>query len=1048
MSPKDATKLRRREVPAAPLAGASGGEMGRLIQTKDWSGTPLGPLETWPQSQKTAVNLVLNSQHPMWLGWGPECTFLYNDAYLQVLGAAKHPWALGRPAAEVWAEIWDVCGPLARKVFQAGEASFVDHVRLFLKRDGYLEETFYSFSYSPIYDESGQVAGLFCPSNEITDRLLTERRLKTLSELAARAYLEKTTDAACHSAITTIAKNPADIPFALLYLTDPAHPSVTLKGAVGVPRGDPEISPEIVDVSHPGSCAWPLDPVLGTATGRVVPVDSYSILPIGLAQQRLKEALVIPVSAAGQEHPVSLLVVGVSPGRPLDREYRTFFELVAGQVGTAILSARAAEEEKRRAEELAKLDKEKTAFFSNVSHEFRTPLTLLLGPMEEALRSPGHSLSGEQLEAAHRNAVRLLKLVNTLLDFSRIEAGRLDARFERVDLGRVTRELTGIFRSAVERAGLRFTVDIPDLDSDVYVDPTMWEKIVLNLLSNALKFTFEGEIAVRLRAEGSKVVLEIADTGIGIPGTELSRIFERKLGAGNSNSRVGDLEHDLGSLCAQADGDLAFKGELQGIGEQIEDDLLPHRRIDIDVGVEIRNVDRKAQSCPLDGGAEDARQFASHPAQVDPLEAGVESPGLDAGEIEQRIDKLEESDGIAMRGFQLLAGERVARGAEGLLHRAQEQGQRGAEFVAHVGKEGRLLLVELRQLLRAALLLLGSPRAEDRGADLTGHQLEERPIFAVQRPAGTDPDHQEADRMLLSGGGDRDYQGFLEPLLRQADRQNGIAVDRDHAAGGGPQDGIQRPGAGPGVRDVDDLGTDLRVAPGDPDGTLQGHARMRGIGQIKQRERNVRRILRDRGYGGMAGRVGRFLKIRTGGKLGEGLQAALGQQAVGDLVAGAEQAGHLARFVIDGTVGEGIEGFLQVAVALQEEADVVDEGRFARLEHLPRQRSADVPDFRPDFCGRPSQGPGVLCRAQHLKIRVIIKERAFRSPAQPHGMLGIQDQVDGCLLTLGPGLQGSQWGPAPVLRLNEPAHLPAGGAGKGCRGDLPSPKLGRIFGGH
>ncbi|HLY73449.1 MAG TPA: ATP-binding protein, partial [Planctomycetota bacterium] len=527
MSPKDATKLRRREVPAAPLAGASGGEMGRLIQTKDWSGTPLGPLETWPQSQKTAVNLVLNSQHPMWLGWGPECTFLYNDAYLQVLGAAKHPWALGRPAAEVWAEIWDVCGPLARKVFQAGEASFVDHVRLFLKRDGYLEETFYSFSYSPIYDESGQVAGLFCPSNEITDRLLTERRLKTLSELAARAYLEKTTDAACHSAITTIAKNPADIPFALLYLTDPAHPSVTLKGAVGVPRGDPEISPEIVDVSHPGSCAWPLDPVLGTATGRVVPVDSYSILPIGLAQQRLKEALVIPVSAAGQEHPVGLLVVGVSPGRPLDREYRTFFELVAGQVGTAILSARAAEEEKRRAEELAKLDKEKTAFFSNVSHEFRTPLTLLLGPMEEALRSPGHSLSGEQLEAAHRNAVRLLKLVNTLLDFSRIEAGRLDARFERVDLGRVTRELTGIFRSAVERAGLRFTVDIPDLDSDVYVDPTMWEKIVLNLLSNALKFTFEGEIAVRLRAEGSKVVLEIADTGIGIPGTELSRIFER-----------------------------------------------------------------------------------------------------------------------------------------------------------------------------------------------------------------------------------------------------------------------------------------------------------------------------------------------------------------------------------------------------------------------------------------------------------------------------------------------------------------------------------------
>jgi len=501
--------------------------MGRLILAKDWSSTPLGPLEAWPQSLKIALSLVLNSQHPMWLGWGPECTFLYNDAYLQVLGAAKHPWALGRPAAEVWAEIWDVCGPLAEKVFKDGEASFVDNVRLFMKRAQYVEETFYSFSYSPIFDEAGHVAGLFCPSNEITDRLLTERRLKTLSELSARAYLERTTDAACLTAITTIAKNPADIPFALLYLTDPGKPTVTLKGSVGVNRDDTVVSPVQVDVAHPGSCAWPMDMVLGQAASRVVPVRDLASLPIGLSQQKLAEALVLPVAAAGQEHPVGVLVVGVSPARQLDREYRTFFELVAGQVGTAILSARSSEEEKRRAEELAKLDKAKTAFFSNVSHEFRTPLTLLLGPLEEALRSKDRALSGEPLDAAYRNAVRLLKLVNSLLDFSRFEAGRMEARFERSDLGRMTRDLASIFRSAVERAGLRYTVESPDLAADVYVDPALWEKIVLNLLSNALKFTFEGGITVRLGANSDKVVLEVADTGTGIPEAEIPRIFER-----------------------------------------------------------------------------------------------------------------------------------------------------------------------------------------------------------------------------------------------------------------------------------------------------------------------------------------------------------------------------------------------------------------------------------------------------------------------------------------------------------------------------------------
>ena len=200
---------------------AGDGELARLTRAHDWSRTPLGPISEWPQSLRTSVNLILNSQHPMWIGWGPEMIFLYNDAYIQVLSRAKHPWALGRPAIEVWAEIWDVCGPLADKVFEKGEPTFLDDVRLFMNRGDYLEETYYSFSYSPIRGESRRIGGLFCPSAEVSSNVLNARRLRSLSELSASAFIEKSVESACASVAHTVAKNPDDIPFALLYVLSP-----------------------------------------------------------------------------------------------------------------------------------------------------------------------------------------------------------------------------------------------------------------------------------------------------------------------------------------------------------------------------------------------------------------------------------------------------------------------------------------------------------------------------------------------------------------------------------------------------------------------------------------------------------------------------------------------------------------------------------------------------------------------------------------------------------------------------------------------------------
>ena len=482
----------------------SQGEMAHHFAHFAWDAHPLGPLDAWPPSLKTAVSLILNSRHPMWIGWGRQMSFLYNDAYVHVLGLEKHPWALGRPAAEVWAEIWDVCGPLADKVFRRGEATFVDEVRLLLSRGDSLEETFYSFSYSPIRDEFGAVAGLFCPSNDVTSKAVGARRSRTLSELVANALIQKSTTAACTSAETTLAKNPDDVPFAQLYLIDGEHGRLE---------------------QATGELAEAIDQVVREGRSAALSLRGIPDLPSSPDGRPLLDAVVLPIAARAEMRPLGALVAAINPTRPFDDEYRAFYDLVASNIGTAIQNARASEAERGRIEMLAEMDRAKTAFFSNVSHEFRTPLTLILGLLAQLSQSDDErerALAG----SARRNALRLLKLVNTLLEFSRLEAGRNDASFAPTDLAALTRDVASSFRSAIETVGLTFVVDT-DLDEPVFVDGSMWERILLNLLSNALKFTFEGQIAVTLRRVEHVAELCVTDTGVGIARAEIPRLFER-----------------------------------------------------------------------------------------------------------------------------------------------------------------------------------------------------------------------------------------------------------------------------------------------------------------------------------------------------------------------------------------------------------------------------------------------------------------------------------------------------------------------------------------
>ena len=248
----------------------------------------------------------------------------------------------------------------------------------------------------------------------------------------------------------------------------------------------------------------------------------FGSLPGGPWPELPEAALIVPIAAPGQTGPTGFLVSGLSPRRVIDADYRSFLDLVAGHIGTSIANARAYEEERKRAEALAAIDRAKTAFFSNVSHEFRTPLTLMMGPLEDALANPDAlpAEDRERLELAHRNSLRLLKLVNTLLDFSRIEAGRIEASYEPVDLAALTAELASVFRSTIERAGMKLVIDCSSLSEPVYVDREMWEKVVLNLISNAFKFTFEGEIEVSLRRVDHAVQLTVRDTGTGFRRTK------------------------------------------------------------------------------------------------------------------------------------------------------------------------------------------------------------------------------------------------------------------------------------------------------------------------------------------------------------------------------------------------------------------------------------------------------------------------------------------------------------------------------------------------
>jgi signal transduction histidine kinase len=475
----------RFEVAYPPLPA---GEMQDRIHDFDWSRTPVGPADSWSPALRTTVRNLLANRFPQLLWWGPEYISIYNDAYRPILGH-KHPWGLGKPVRECWSEIWDVLKPLIDTPFHGGPATWMEDIELEIHRRGFMEETHFTVAYSPVPDDAAAsgIGGVLATVHEITDKVVGERRVMILRDLGASASEAKTAEEACAAAAATLDRYPKDIPFALLYVIGDDGVSARLAASAGF-RSGVNPGPAAVTLADDGlQCrAWGLGEARRTGQMQMAE-DLPAVLPAiprGPWSDSPSAAAVMPIRSIAPHQFSGFLVVGLSARLKFDDGYRSFLQLATTQIATAIANARAYEEERRRAEALAAIDRAKTQFFSNVSHEFRTPLTLMLGPLEHVLARGGslHEEDREQITIAHRNSLRLLKLVNSLLDFSRIEAGRVRAVYAPVDLSSFTADLASNFRSAIEGAGLEFVVDCAALPQPVYVDREMWEKIVLNLL--------------------------------------------------------------------------------------------------------------------------------------------------------------------------------------------------------------------------------------------------------------------------------------------------------------------------------------------------------------------------------------------------------------------------------------------------------------------------------------------------------------------------------------------------------------------------------------
>lgn len=381
-----------------PQALLEGGSVnGRRLYERDWAKTAMGPIQSWPQSLRTTLLTCLESRSPTFVYWGRDFIQFYNDAGTKLMGAKDKPTAFGGPISESSPELWPSRGPMFQTVLTSGKATCAEDQLLWMERSGFVEETYLTWSYSPLRVESGEVGGIFCSVTEVTRQVVAERRLRLLRELATRCASKPSVEEACRECMAALGDNHPDLVFGELRMR--------------IPGTD---TPKVVE-----------------SFGVVVPERSQTL----------------PIVLSGDREPVGFLSIGLNPNRPYDDDYKSFVNLVAGQLAAALGNARSHEAALARTKELAQLDRAKSAFFSNVSHEFRTPLPLLLAPLEGAL---SRDLDAEKKARLAREEVRKLSI---LLDASPDHVFLIDQEGRFVYANRSAEESVRAHLANIGRAG-------------------------------------------------------------------------------------------------------------------------------------------------------------------------------------------------------------------------------------------------------------------------------------------------------------------------------------------------------------------------------------------------------------------------------------------------------------------------------------------------------------------------------------------------------------------------------------------------------------------
>ncbi|KAL7425265.1 hypothetical protein Q5752_000953 [Cryptotrichosporon argae] len=529
-----------------------------LLDQTDWSKTSLGPRESWSPQLECMINLVIdsNTQDSLWLG--TDFVQIYNQGYSKIL---NHPTGFGRPAIEQWASLWEGIGPIIDRGMRGESCYFTDDLLLYaIGPTGNFCERYHTWSFVPIRGDGGRVLGLYNPTTETTDAVLARRRQETMRDLSEEIQVARSSKQYFAGIADVFERNPKDIPFALCYSiakgADGEGSTLTLEQSVGVPADHPAGPAKIIvaprDILHVDDIGSPAPSAMSAGSGRFLHSSERAAWPIAYALQTRQcvvvddcaaivkgcpvrqwdalpeAAIIIPICSDGAHEPAqAVLILGLNLYCPLDADYEEWIHVMRAHLTSSLASVRSFEVEQQRLLDKERMERAKTAWFQGAAHDLRSPLTLVVGPLEDVLATKLTSAQRSALGLAQRNASRVLRLVNALLDFSRLEAGRLEGRFVATDLGRFVGELAELFRPAIERRHITFNVDIQPREGVVFIDPTLLETVVTNLLSNALKYTEEGEISVRLSYDANHADIAVVDTGFGIPSGELGAVTDR-----------------------------------------------------------------------------------------------------------------------------------------------------------------------------------------------------------------------------------------------------------------------------------------------------------------------------------------------------------------------------------------------------------------------------------------------------------------------------------------------------------------------------------------